>query len=84
LLEWSIQVLIVSWHNRYVKHAVSCPLSSSIARFAIGSIGVESRWKPSHSSVILGWNSQRLNEYWSDRQSENERRNRVSTWTFHI
>jgi hypothetical protein len=84
LLQSSIGVLIVSWHNLYVKYAVWCPLSFPVLRFAIGPILVESRWKPGHFGMYFGLISRRLNEYWSDRKSENGRRNRASICTFHI
>jgi len=61
LLQLSIGVLIVSRHNLYVKYAVWFLLSSPVLRVAIGSIVVETRWKPGHCDVIFGLISQRLN-----------------------
>jgi len=84
LLQLSIWVLIVSWHNLYVKYAVWCPLSSPVLRFTIGPIVIESRWKPGHFGVIFGLISKRLNEYWSNRKSESGRWNRASICTFHV
>jgi len=63
LLHLSIGVLIVSRHNLFMKYAVRSPRSSPILRFAIGSIVVESRWKPGHFGVISGLISKQVNEY---------------------
>jgi len=84
LLQLSIGVLIISQNNINMKYAVWCPLSSPMLRFAIRSIVVKSRWKPGHFGLIFGLISQRLNDYWSDRKSENRRWNRASICTFHI
>jgi len=84
LLQLSIWVLIISWHNLYMKYALWCPLSSPVLRFPIGPIVIESRWKPGPFGEIFGLISQRLNEYWSDRKSENGRWNRASIWTVHV
>jgi len=77
LLQSSIGVLIVSWHNLYVKYVVWCPLSSPVLRLAFGPILVESQWKPGHFGVMLGLISKRFNECWSERESENGRWNRA-------
>jgi len=77
LLHLSIWVQIVSWHILYVKYAVWCLLSSPVLRFAIGPIVMGSRWKPGNFGVIFGLISQQLNEYGSNRNSENGRWNRA-------
>jgi hypothetical protein len=69
-LQFSVWVLIVSWHDQYEDCAVRATLSPPAFTFAIPPIFIAWLWKMDKCYATLAGFWLRLNEHWSDPKSE--------------